>query len=119
MKTKNKKESKLLIEDSSGNVFKDIGLSNPEERLAKAEIASQICSIIKKKKLSQVGVAKILKITQPKVSFLLSGRLSGFSLERLFRFLNALGQNVNISVNSAGSDVGQTIVKPNIAALGR
>ena len=86
------------FEHSSGNVFADLNLPNSEEALAKAELARQIYLIIKKKKLTQKKAALILGIDQPKISALISGKLSGFSLERLFRFLNELGQDVTINV---------------------
>ena len=79
-------------------MFADLGLPHPEESLAKAEIAGKIQDIIKEKKLSQAQAAKILAISQPKVSLLLRGFLTNFSLERLLRFLNDLGQNVYISI---------------------
>lgn len=82
----------------SGNVFDDLELPNPEERLAKAELALQINRLIKQKKLTQIAAAKLLDIDQPKISALSQGKLSGFSLERLFRFLNALGQDITIKV---------------------
>ncbi len=91
-----KKNNDFII--GSGNIFADLGLSNPEERLAKAELARQINNIIKQKKLTQVAAAKLLEIDQPKISALSKGRLTGFSLERLFRFLNILGQNITIKV---------------------
>jgi len=69
-----------------------LGLANPEEALAKAQLAWEIAKIIKKRKLTQKRVATILKIAQPKVSLLLRGYLKSFSMERLFRFLNDLGQ---------------------------
>jgi predicted XRE-type DNA-binding protein len=90
---------KKKFERSSGNVFADLQLSNPTEVLAKAELARQINQIIKKKKLTQNQAALVLGIDQPKVSALVSGKLSGFSLERLFRFLNELGQDVTIKVS--------------------
>lgn len=86
------------FESNSGNVFADLKLPNSEETLAKAELARQIYLIIKKKKLTQKKAALTLDIDQPKVSALVSGKLSGFSLERLFRFLNELGQDVTINV---------------------
>ena len=64
--------------ESSWNVFHDLGLSNPEEALAKAEIARKIHDIIKEKKLTQAKAAKILEISQPKVSLLLRGYLTDF-----------------------------------------
>lgn len=86
------------FEHSGGNVFADLNVPNPEEALAKAELARQINRVIKKKKLTQKQAALALGVDQPKISALLSGKLSGFSLERLFRFLNELGQDVTISV---------------------
>ena len=89
---------KKKFEQSSGNVFADLNLPNPEEALAKAELARQINCVIKKKQLNQQQAALALGIDQPKISALASGKLSGFSLERLFRFLNELGQDVSINV---------------------
>ncbi len=86
------------FEKSSGNVFVDLKLHNPEELSAKAELARQIDKVIRKKKLTQEDAAQLLNIDQPKVSALVSGKLAGFSLERLFRFLNLLGQDVTINI---------------------
>lgn len=85
-------------EVSSGNVFADLGAINPEERLAKAELARQINILIKQKGLTQAAAAELLSIDQPKISALSKGKLSGFSLERLFRLLNILGQAITITV---------------------
>jgi predicted XRE-type DNA-binding protein len=110
--------------ESSGNVFADLGIPNPEEAMAKAKVAMKIHDTIKKKKLTQAKAAKILKISQPKISLLLRGYLTDFSLERLLRFLNDLGQNVYISIAPASRGHGSTWVgdspsKASIAALGR
>src|SRR6185437_7602422 len=124
-KPKKRRLKGITYTESSGNVLADLGVSNPEETLAKAKILSKICEIIKKKKLVQARVAKILKISQPKVSLLLRGYLSDFSLERLLRFLNDLGQDVYISIvpSSSHSGHGCTRVgdtsKSSIVALGR
>ncbi len=111
--------------ESSGNVFADLGIDNPEEALAKSRIVMKIHDIIKKKKLTQAKAAKILKISQPKISLLLRGYLTDFSLERLLRFLNDLGQDVYISiVPSSHSGHGCTMIRETrsharIAALGK
>src|SRR3954452_1964788 len=89
------------VEPSSGNVFTDLSLKNPEELLAKAELVQRISDIIAERKLTQARAAKVLGIDQPKVSALLRGKLDGFSIDRLFRFLNALGKDVEISVRPA------------------
>jgi predicted XRE-type DNA-binding protein len=91
----------IEFEESSGNIFADLGLPHPEERLAKAELAIEIGKILKKKNFTQAKAAEVLGISQPNVSALLHGRLRSFSLERLLRFLNDLGQNVKISITPA------------------
>jgi predicted XRE-type DNA-binding protein len=84
---------------SSGNVFADLRIPNADEYLAKSELAVHIFKIVQQRRLTQAAAGKLLGITQPKVSALLNGRLDGFSTERLFRFLNALGCDVRISVS--------------------
>lgn len=93
-----KKGERPAVVESCGNVFADLGLPNSEELLAKATLALKISDIIKGRHLSQVEAAKVLGTTQPKVSNLLNGRLQGFSMERLLRFLNALDRDVQIIV---------------------
>jgi predicted XRE-type DNA-binding protein len=87
------------IRRSSGNVFADIKIPNADQYLAKAELAARILEIIRRRRLTQAEAGKILGISQPKVSALLRGRLDGFSSDRLFRFLNALGCDVQISIS--------------------
>lgn len=86
-------------EVSSGNVFADLGLPDSGELLAKAELARQINNIINSKKLTQTTAATLLGVDQPKISALSKGKLTGFSLERLFRFLNILDQTITIKVS--------------------
>jgi predicted XRE-type DNA-binding protein len=81
---------------SRGNVFADLGFAEPEEELMKAQLAAHIRRIIKRRRLTQLAAAGIMSIDQPKVSALLNGRLANFSSDRLMRFLNALGQDVEI-----------------------
>ncbi len=90
--------NEIKVQSSNGNVFADIGLQNSEELLIKAELVRQISKIIAARKITQTEAAQILGIDQPKVSALLSGKLSGFSTERLLRFLNLLGNDVEIRV---------------------
>ena len=82
----------------SGNVFEDLGHPRPAEALAKAELARKIAALIAKRGLTQAAAAELLKIDQPKVSALVRGRLAGFSLDRLVRFLVLLGSDVEIVV---------------------
>ncbi len=91
---------KTEVRKSSGNIFQDLEVSSPDEVHAKAELTARIADIISSRGLSQAAAAKVLHIDQPKVSALLRGRLSGFSTERLMKFLTALGRDVEIVVRT-------------------
>ena len=88
------------IEQSSGNVFADLGLVDPEARLARAELARRIGELIGERQLTQTEAAQLLGIDQPKISALPRDRLGGFSFERLMRFLTILGRDVQIVVKA-------------------
>ena len=86
------------ITRSSGNVFTDLGLADADQLLAKADLAIEITSVIEERGLTQAEAADLMGVDQPKVSALVRGRLDGFSMERLCRFLNAFGRDVEIVV---------------------
>jgi predicted XRE-type DNA-binding protein len=88
----------VRVKAGSENVFADLGLPNPDLALAKAELVQRIRDLIAKRKLTQVEAARLLGLDQPKVSALVRGRVAGYSIDRLFRFLNALGQHVEINI---------------------
>lgn len=102
----------------SGNVFKDLGFENPEEHLQKAQIASLIYTIIEAKKLNQKEAGKLLGINQPKVSALKNGRLDGFTLDRLFKYLILLDQDINIVVKpKSGANSRFAVTAPSLATV--
>ncbi len=82
----------------SGNVFRDIDSKNPERLLSRARIMLLISKIIKDRGLTQEKAAKLLGIPQSKVSCLMNGKLSMFSLDYLFELLNALDADVQIII---------------------
>jgi predicted XRE-type DNA-binding protein len=100
------------VTKSSGNVFRDVGLPRPEEELLKAQLTLQIYRIIKGRGLTQTEAGKILGIRQPHVSELMRNRSGAFSAERLFDFLNALGQDVEITVRPTRKNHGAVRVLP-------
>lgn len=87
-----------LIRRSSGNVFADLGLPEPEEHRIKATLAMRISTILMQRNLSQSEAARVMGVDQPKVSALVRGRLAQFSTDRLLTFLTALDQDVDIVV---------------------
>ena len=94
------KTSQIAVTPGSGNVFADLGFAEPEEELTKAQLASRIQQVIKRRRLTQIAAAHLMGIDQPKVSALLNGRLANFSSERLMRLLTTLGQDVEITIKS-------------------
>ena len=88
-------------EIGSGNVFADIGLPNAEEHLVKAQLVFKIDRLMKERGLKQAAAARLLGVKQPDVSKMLRGDFRQFSVERLLRFLVALGQDVEIVVKRA------------------
>ncbi len=95
-----KSKSGISYEMGSGNVFADMGLPNPEEHLLKANLARLINKAVEEQGWTQQHAAKVLGITQPKVSDLGRGQLKNFSVERLLGFLAQLDHRVAITVSS-------------------
>jgi predicted XRE-type DNA-binding protein len=92
---------------SVGNVFRDLDVPSADEALTKAELAARIAEIIASRKLTQASAGKILGVDQPKISALLRGRLSGFSTDRLLKFITSLGQDVDIVIRAKRSTKGR------------
>ena len=89
-------EKDIAIEVSNGNVFDDLGFDNVREMLIKSRIAYAIALNIEQQGLTQAEAADALGIDQPKVSYIVRGKLDGFSLSRLMRFVTLLGTDVHI-----------------------
>ena len=84
----------------TGNVFADLGFPDAAERQAKLRLAYALNQVLEERKLSQAGAAKVLGVTQPKVSALRHYKLAGFSVERLMNLLTALGRDVEILIKN-------------------
>jgi predicted XRE-type DNA-binding protein len=82
----------------SSNVFADLGLDQPAEVLAKAQIVETIADLLARRGLSQQDAGKLVRLTQPQISRLMRGDTREFSYERLLRVLTTLGQDVEITI---------------------
>ena len=109
-KTERNAPSPSKITESSGNVFADLGLPNPELELMKARLTLTIYRIVRERQLTQAQAAVILGIKQPHVSLLMRNRAGTFSVGRLMEFLTALGQDVQIIVRPARTEHGEMSV---------
>ena len=94
-----KRHDDLAVHESSGNVFADLDLPHAREDMLKIEIAGAISATIRKRGLTQSAAGEIIGVDQAKVSALLRGRLTGFSLDRLLVFLVKLGRDVDITIS--------------------
>ena len=92
------KRKALEQESGTGNVFADLGLAGAGEHLIKEGLVVKIDRIIRQRELTQEAAAQLMGIDQPKVSAMLAGQFRGYSVERLMRFLVALGHDVEIVV---------------------
>ena len=86
------------ITRGSRNVLEDLGYPDAAERQAKLPLAYALNQVLQQRQLSQADAAKVLGVTQPKVSALRHYKLAGFSVERLMNLLTALDQDVEIVI---------------------
>lgn len=91
-------ERREPVTRGTGNVFADLGFPDATERQAKLRLAYALNQVLEARKLSQADAAKVLRVTQPKVSALRHYKLAGFSVERLMNLLTALDQDVEIVI---------------------
>lgn len=87
------------FEESSGNIFADLGLENSEELLMRARIGIHVANLIKYREFKQAEAANILGIKQPDVSHLINGHFSRFTTDKLLEFLKKLDQKVIITIS--------------------
>jgi predicted XRE-type DNA-binding protein len=95
---------------SDGNVFADLGLSRPEERLAKSRLAMVLLRSIREIGLTQTAAAKRLGVTQPKLSNILNGRLDGISEAYIAECLRKLGHDVDYRIGRRHEGMGRARV---------
>jgi predicted XRE-type DNA-binding protein len=91
----------IKIEKSSGNVYADLGMADAAEMVVKAQLATKIGEIIKNRKWSQQQAARVLGLTQPKLSKMLNGQFRGISETKMLDCLTRLGRDVKIVVGPA------------------
>jgi predicted XRE-type DNA-binding protein len=91
-------ERRQRVTRGTGNVFADLGFPDAVERQAKLHLAYVLNQVLDGRKLSQADAAKVLGVTQPKVSALRHYKLAGYSVERLMNLLTALDHDVEIVI---------------------
>lgn len=92
---------KKNYEESSGNVFADLGFKDSEQELLKARLTVQIYKLLSERGITQADAATLLGTTQPQVSALMRCKPTSISIGRLMEFLTILGQDVQVTVKPA------------------
>ncbi len=103
--------AKVAVEDGSVNVYADLGRPDADEMLVKAQLASRIGKVIKRRRLTQVVAAEITGLPQPKLSGLLRGQFRGISEAKMLACLTRLGRDVRFVVGPARRRVGAGRIK--------
>jgi predicted XRE-type DNA-binding protein len=100
-------------EEGSDNIFRDLGLPNADELLARSNLIIAIRTVMEKRSLTQAQVAALAGMGQPDVSKMLRGDLKRFTTDRVMQVLNKLGQDIEITIKPAPKRqaVGRTTVK--------
>jgi predicted XRE-type DNA-binding protein len=99
--SKHKASDRVAVYAGSRNVYADLGYPDADEMLVKAQLVSKIAEIIQRRGLTQVEAAKLLGLTQPKISAMLRGQFRGFSERKLIDCLTSLGRDVQIVIKEA------------------
>lgn len=97
------RKSSLKVTPSTGNVFRDLGFSAEEAAhlLIRADLLIQLQKAIASRGLTQAKAAKLLRVTQPRVSDLLRGRIDLFSTDSLIDMLARLGKHVRFVLKAS------------------
>jgi predicted XRE-type DNA-binding protein len=91
----------MEVEEGTTNVYADLGRPDADEMLIKAQLATKIGEIIKRRRLTQVEAAAIIGMPQPKLSGLLRGQFRGVGEAKMLNCLTRLGRDVRIVVGPA------------------
>ena len=98
---------------SSGNVFKDLGLPAPDERLAKAKLAYKINRFIDDQEMTQKEAADLLGISRSKMTALRNGRLKSFTVDGLFSLIEKLGPHIQRNTQDDTPQFTEMVVQSN------
>lgn len=101
-----------VFEESSGNVFADLGLEDADELFVRGKIGIQVIRLLKQRNLKQREISKLLGIPQLEVSHLMNGEFQRFSEGKLLTFLKRLDTEITLHLRPrhAGNQMGETVV---------
>jgi predicted XRE-type DNA-binding protein len=96
--------TEIIFEESSGNVFADLGFDNADEMLMRGKIGIQVIKLLKSRNLKQREISELLGIAQPEVSHLMNGEFQRFSEGKLLMFLKRLDTEITLHIRDRSID---------------
>jgi predicted XRE-type DNA-binding protein len=101
-----------IFEESSGNVFADLGLENAEELFTRGKIGIHVLRLLNQRNLKQREISELLGIPQPEVSHLMKGEFQRFSEGKLLIFLKQLDTEITLHIRSpnGAEEVAETVI---------
>lgn len=104
------------VEVGTGDVFRDLGFADADERKLRVQLAMRLNDLIKERKLTQTVVAEIFGIPQPHISELRNYKLTRFSSERLLHFITQLDRDIEIIIRPKAENHPSGLVSVLVAA---
>lgn len=94
-------ENQNMITESSGNVFVDLGFDDAEAQVLalRADLMAALEKEIKARNMTQTTAAKMLGVSQSRVSDIVRGKVEKFSLDMLVTFSARLGKPARIEIS--------------------
>jgi predicted XRE-type DNA-binding protein len=99
-----------VFEESSGNVFADLGLEDADELFTRGKIGIQVLRILRQRDLKQREISELLGIPQPEVSHLMKGEFQRFSEGKLLNFLKRLDTEITLHLRYGSDSTNETII---------
>jgi predicted XRE-type DNA-binding protein len=103
-------ENKRVVRGSV-QLIPNMGVADPDETRVKLLMSNKIASISERMGLRQAKVAELAGLAQSDVSRIVNGNVKDYSVWRLMRILNGLGQNISIEFSHSSADRGQVFTK--------
>ncbi len=100
----------IEVQQSSGNVYADLGLPDAEKLKIKTGLVVEIRRAMNRIGLTQQDAAKRMGISQPKVSDMMRGDFSNLSERKLMDCLNRLGYDIEIKIKPASEPIGHLML---------
>lgn len=103
-------QENMFVEESSGNVFADLGFPDAETHQLKAQLVDRVREAMHDRHMTQVAAAKQVGTNQPEMSRILRGQFRSVSVERLMQMLTKLGCEVDIVVRPQGRPTSPSVI---------